>query len=177
MQMLAAGGIPCAGTHPSFEDDRAGPQQAIDREWFETLRGQAVKVLDPHINIIPDNVPVRVVWLNRRPSEQAVSITKMMVLVAGMPKPNSTRRNRLLDAVIKDTRVTKAALPAGPALYLDFEIILARPLAAAEKLAQFLGDAFTVNVPAMAAVVRPRQPQCAPDMSMEVSLMQEAGHA
>lgn len=175
MQMLAAGGLSCTGKYPAFEDDRAGLQKPIDREWFHTLGGQAVKVLDPHINRIPAGEHVRVIWLSRRPSEQCASIIKMMVHLEGAPEPNNKQRKRLLEALAKDTRegIRTVRELSSVFMVMNFEVILAQPLNMANAIAHYLRDIQELDVFAMAKVVRPRSPLCAPDMSMEINLMRK----
>lgn len=175
MQMLAAGGMVCVGRFPAFEDENT--ESEIDPDWFASLRGHAVKILDPQRVGIPQTRPARVIWLDRRPAEQAKSICKMLRLLESMPM-RSRHINTMQRALTTDRRLARSVIGDRPFLTLQFEETLARPLEAAQKLQQFIAPAFgphfQLDVQAMASAVRPRSPLCAPDLAMELSLTQES---
>jgi len=72
MQMLYAGGYPCVGTPPAFEEYPVGTIP------WNQVRGKAVKVVDTHIQFPPDYVECDVLRLYRKPEEQAKSFNKFM---------------------------------------------------------------------------------------------------
>lgn len=175
MQMLEAGGMPMTGIWPAFEaEESAGILDggSIDRAWLESVPGHAVKVLDPHRGSIPAGPDYRVIWCHRDHQEQAKSQTKFLAVMVGIPYSRDTVRtfarsyNKDLPAAM---RVLRACNPKG-VLELNFENILAYPAATAIDIANFCGG---MNAEAMAKAVRPRTPQCATGMAMELSLLQE----
>ena len=173
MHMLAAGGQPCVGTAPAFEVDEA---MSIDRSWFNSLRGQAVKVLNPHEVGIPDDVPRRTIYLERRVEEQAKSICKLLSLVDGRPVPSARYRRLMQDSLKRDNKTAKAMLrlPTGPKnsgrlIVMQFEEILAFPHQAARQLSM-MAMVGSFDVAAAAAIVQHRSPFCASDMAIELGL-------
>ena len=173
MHMLAAGGQPCEGTPPAFEVEEA---ISIDRSWFNSLRGKAVKVLNPQHVGIPDDVPRRTIYLERRVEEQAKSICKMLSLGGGAPVPSSRYRRLMQNSLIRDNKTARALMrqPTGSnctsqLLVMQFEEILAHPRESARKLAM-MAMVDTFDIGAAAAVVQQRSPFCATDMAIELQL-------
>lgn len=169
MQMLAAGGIACVGEAPAYEDART--EASVEAGWFETLAGQAVKILDPHLVGVPAaQWEAMVILLERRHSEQAKSMGKMLRLLEGLPieKRHVTRIEKSLRI---DSATVRSALSGLPQLRLQFEEVLANPMAAATAIENFLAPCFVVDTRRMAAAVRPRMSQCAPGLDMELSLI------
>lgn len=161
MQMLDAGGVPCLGKYPSFEaHDMVRP-------------GQAVKILDPQrADPTPYAIPpdARVIFLTRDPSEQARSLAKFTSIMVGLSYSRDQRR-ALAVQLRDDWRHARSAIGSRPLLVLSFESLLALPLVCARKLAEFVGGEFDVG--AAARQVRPRTPECAAGMDMEIALMKE----
>lgn len=174
MQMLHAGGMPCVpgDGFPAFEDRRTAVMGEINPVWFAGLAGKAVKVLDPHVNRIPSEVPVAVVWLDRNVREQARSQAKFLRLVAEVDVPSHYPR-ALAKALVRERGEAWEALPKEPALVLAFEGILASPARAAAALNAAVGG-LALDEAAMAGAVRERSPECAPGLDMETSLIQQA---
>ncbi len=170
MQMLEAGGFPCVGDFPSFEDMHVAVMGPIDRAWFLSHSGRAMKVLDPHQNLIPRDVPVRAIWLDRDVIQQARSHAKFLRLVAGMPIPDDYPRN-VAESLRKDRPGIYAYLGNGPVLTLTFERVLAAPAAMAAEINRFVCG--HLDESAMAKAVRWRPALCAPGMDMELSLIAE----
>jgi hypothetical protein len=164
MQMLHAGGVPCLGDYPAF-DGRATVQP-----------GQAVKILDPHRSApTPYAIPpgARVIWLDRDPSDQARSIVKFTRMLMGVNYSRDQRR-ALVKQLLGDRRKAMLAIGSRPLLVLSFDSLLANPNACARKLAEFVGGEFDggeFDVDAAARQVRPRSPDCAGGMDMELALM------
>ncbi|MGC1549863.1 MAG: hypothetical protein WA777_15180 [Rhodanobacter sp.] len=172
MQMLAAGGVQCTGEAPSYEDMHASG--AVDSDWFAMQGGKAVKVLDPHRAEIPRNVPSLVIWLDRRASEQAKSIAKMLEELEGLPRLNHWQRKQLHTQLAADTLKAIRSCHGLPTLVMQFEMILAKPEESATRIARHLREVADLDILKMAAAVRPRSPLCAPDLSMEITLANEA---
>lgn len=167
MQMLAAGGIPCVGQFPAFEDDRVKHQ--VTREAIESWRGLAVKILDPHRVGLPGDV--RVIWCARDPVQQARSHAKFAAATAGLRYTRDQRR-RLEASLVRDTRTCLRLIAPRPALVLGFQQLVLEPAKTARRIAEFIAGMPFDPIKA-AEVVRPRAPQCAPDLSMELALLGE----
>jgi hypothetical protein len=173
MQMLHAGGIPCVGQRPAFEDARTITD--IDQSLFNDWAGHAVKILDPHLAGVPAHIPAVAIFMQRRISEQAKSIAKFSHLVGGTPRWKSRQMALLEKGLISDMRAIRQVLEPIPTLMLQFEEVLARPHEAALQMARHIGVA--LDLLCMAAVVKARSPLCAPDVSMELQLVREAEEA
>jgi hypothetical protein len=167
MQMLAAGGIPTTPANgPAYETPETGQRRPIDPDWWASQRGRAVKVLDPHINAIPGNLPVLVFVLTRDEREQAISQIKMACFATrhAFDATTCTReRVRGMRALLRrDHRAMRMRLPV-PHHTLEFEDMIRRPRLMAGIMASRLYPWFpTVDTEAMAAVVRPRATACLP---------------
>ena len=75
MQMLEAGGMPCSGEYPAFEDEAGNLLLAdmLSLDYMQTLEGKAVKLLDPHRGKIPKGPEYHVLGCSRDYGEQARS--------------------------------------------------------------------------------------------------------
>lgn len=172
MQMLEAGGMPVTGEYPAFEASDIVTTRHIDAARLRGLSGHALKLLDPQRYTIPRGVSTHAIWCRRDPEEQAKSHAKFLREIVGLPTSRA-HRDSIERAFKKDTSIAICALrEAGVKHILDirFEDMLSRPRTTAEQIERFLGE---LDVDKMAAVVRPRDPDCAPDMSMELRLMAE----
>ena len=165
MQMLHAGGVPCTGRAPAFEDNAVGC--AVTPEYVAEHAGHAVKVLDPQRVGLPGNV--RVIWMDRNTDEQARSIAKFTELVHGVRYSREMRRS-LLASLRRDRIAAMRVIGQRPVMTLRFEEVLLAPLAAALLLRAFVAP-LPLNIDAAAAQVRSRSSACAPGLEMELSLM------
>lgn len=179
MQMLEAGGMPVTGEWPAFEVPETAAViggGTIDPAWIESAAGHAIKVLDPQRGHLPVGPPYRVIWCHRDPVEQGKSQAKFLAIMVGIPYSRDTAR-ALAKSYKKDLpeamRVLRACNPEG-ILELKFENILAAPLKTATDIASFCGG---LNAESMAKAVRPRSPRCAPDLGMELALLNEGKKA
>lgn len=172
MQMLAAGGMPCVGEAPAYEIPEVMNLPA-SWEFLEELPGKAVKILDPHLNTPKPGPAYRFIWVDRHPGEQARSIAKFLQVISGMAPLSRNDRKKLQRSLGKDRPLCLnllARLGGKPPLAIAFESILANPDVAGRRLSDFCGG---LDSKAMAAVVRPRPPQCLPYM-LEAELLKEA---
>jgi hypothetical protein len=173
MQMLHAAGMPMAGRWPSFEDDRFSVERvAVGIDTITSVSGCAIKVLDPHLVVLPRGPAYRAIWLTRDPVEQAKSQAKLLRLLSGVVIDRATRR-KLEHSYSSDELPALAALRAAGVptpLHLTFEALLANSRRAAENIASHCGLQ-ECRVPTMAAAVQQRRPQCAPDMALELALL------
>lgn len=168
MQMLAAGGVPCLGEFPAFEDDLA--REPMTAAFASACAGRAVKLLDPQRVGLPPGA--RVIWLDRDTAEQAKSFAKFLRMVAGRPCSRDQRRS-IERGLFADRREAMRSIGGRQVLKLCFEQLLAEPAAAASQLGAFT-DWPAFNAAAAAGAVRHRTPRCAPDMAMELRLLTEA---
>ncbi len=166
MQMLAAGGMPVVGEFPAFEECLQLPSGT---RALESLRGHAVKLLDPHRGPIPRGPRYRAVWLDRDPKQQALSMAKFLRGVAGI---SFKRRDvkRIAKAFCEDRPKALAGLRGAceDVVTLRFEDILADPLIAAVELEALVDQ--ELDVSAMARAVLPRDGACRPDLGIEAML-------
>jgi hypothetical protein len=172
MQMLHAGGVPCEGTPPDFEDDRSG-ELGFDQDWFAGLRGCAVKILEPHRLPLAAAPKRHVIWLTRNPAEQARSMLKM-IHVAFPSAPVDRRARRAMEASIErdEPRGRQAALGIALSfLPVRFEQLIEQPRTMANRLSAFCAPfGYALDPVAMAAVVRRRPSRCLAYM-MEVEIV------
>lgn len=170
MQMLAAGGMPCVGEPPAFEDARLEPGRHVDEAWFRGLIGNAIKVLDPHHVQLPKAATARVIWLNRDYREQAASQAKFLQAVAGIGgvEDVAIAFRRSMPA---ERKQALCALAGWPILEQAFEALILEPEAAAHAINAFVGG--HLDEAAMAHVVRRRPTECAPGLEMELELLAE----
>lgn len=174
MQALAAGGYPCVGEAPAFEDDRLADPRGV-REFALQCVGHAVKILDIHRNKVPLSVPADFILLTRDPVQQARSNAKFLRAVAGF---NTTRADveKLAASIPPDIEKASGLIferPDARLLGLRFEDVLAFTAHTMHAINTFVGGG--LDVQAMAAVVRQRGPECQPDLSIELSLMEALG--
>lgn len=180
MQMLAAGGLPCVGRAPAYEDQRAYGSH-IDAAWMATLQGQAVKVLDPHVSVPPPGLPYKVIWLDRLPKEQGKSQVKFLRLTMGLHHLTRADVAHFAASYRADRPHVEAVFRrlGAPVLRLRFEAILRNPKRAALEIIGHLGTALDADAMAAAVIARPQQ--CARGLEIETALIarameQEAAH-
>lgn len=162
MRMLAAGGVPTVGTYPDFEDDviLRLPGPAAQREFADKGTGRVVKLLDPHLRLLPSG-KYRCIFLRRDPTEQAKSMLKLI----GQPADRRARR-AMESTVVRDTahaaRTCRALDPEGEEL--TFEQLIANPRSSAVRLARIAGEAghARLDLDAMEACVIERPTACLP---------------
>jgi len=165
MQMLHRGGVACVGEWPAFEVPEV--RERVTPAFIEASRGKAVKVLDPHRVGLPGDV--RVIWLDRDHRQQARSHAKFLETMTGMRYDRAGRR-ALAASLVRDTHAAMGVIGSRPVMRMRFEQVLADPRMAAVWLGEFT-RAPGFDVGAAARAVRPRGPECAPDLAMEMMLM------
>lgn len=177
MQMLHAGGVPCAGRYPAFECPETSVE--VTPEFIAVNAGRAVKILDPQRVGIPGNV--RIIWLDRDTREQAKSHAKFARLMFGAHYDREQRR-RLEGALALDRRdvmrrfgppLWAGAPQRPPMMASSFESILQWPRGEAMRIFSFIG--MPLDIERAASIVRERSPRCAEGLDMELSLLEAAG--
>ena len=164
MHMLAAGGVDVVGAPPAYEVEEAS-RIPLSAAWLKSIDGRAVKVLDPHRSWRP-MIPARVIWLDRDEKEQARSQIKFL-RVMGVPVAGGSL-GKVRAALRADRKRCMAILTGHHRMMFRFEDILADPRREAARLTTFFP---AIDVEKAAAVVRARDPRCAPDLQIEVDLM------
>jgi hypothetical protein len=143
----------------------------IDPTWFASLRGRAVKVLDPHRNPPPPFGAYRAIWLARDLDEQAKSQAKFAAIMLGAQRPNRSALRRWARGLRIEQREAVATLGTHPRLDLTFEALVGDPDISVGRLCNFLRPTFgDLNPHAMLGAIRPRPPECAPGLDMEIAL-------
>lgn len=174
MQMLNAGGMPCAGEYPAFEAAESSGHlggASISAEWLASIPGHAVKILDPQNGRIPRSVCC-VIWCSRDYHEQARSQAKFAAMF-GMPVNRDTVR-AFEESYRRDKpAAVKSLLRTGTSGIMEvrFDDLLRNPQDEARKIADYCCT--TLDVEKMATQVRRRSPLCAPGMDMELTLIAE----
>lgn len=175
MQMLEAGGVPCVGEYPAFEDPRSCSLQ-FDWKWFSSCAGKAVKVLDPHHLDVPlHSVPCSVIWLDRDPTEQAKSQLKFANAFAPTQSDRNSRR-RWRASLERDRVPAMRAAGNGhmPWLTLTFEQLLSQRVESANRIfLHLLKENIAFDEVAGCQVIRDRDPFCRKDLGLELELINE----
>lgn len=176
MRMLDVGGIPCIGSHPGYEDDRAIIDDRPARDaFYRTLSGVAIKALDPHRWALPADLNAVVIWLDRDPIQQAKSAVKLMsYMMPGMVRMDRAAVRKLAKSYgIDRPRARRAGLvDTKPSLIVRFEHVLRDPKWVARLAGNFLQDWFpNFDAAAAAGVVHRRSPECL-DRPMELDYAQ-----
>lgn len=168
MQMLHAAGVPMYGDDavwPSFEAGEAQKLIRGDLTWLPKAEGRAVKVLDLHRgrHLPGPPVAIKAIWLDREPVEQARSHLKFLAAMLGQVDRSRAAVRAMARSIHKDRPRAQAVLATlrADVLRLDFEDLLASPVAAAERIARHVGG---LAVAPMADCVVPRAPECLPYM-------------
>ncbi len=171
MLMLRAGGIPWAdGSNPA-SGELTGPAARHPED--AAAPGRAVKIILADPRDTP-RIPAAasIIWMRRNPREQARSIRKFERLLI---KPAVQLPERLLISRLTDwTEIALADLDDRgiPVLEVWFEDALADPHGTATLLTRITPSLETAGA---AAVVQPRRPECAHDLSIELGLVAAAG--
>jgi hypothetical protein len=148
MQMLHAGGYPCAGEFPAFECFDIG-----QIPWGD-LQGKAVKAVDTQLQNPPSG-PCSVIRLRRNLVEQCKSINKWNNAF-GIP---SADEKRIHASLVRDYRTIDAWAADKNCLTLDFEQLIQHPRTAAQRIAEFVKDV-QLDVDAMGSAVIKRTTAC-----------------
>ncbi len=159
MQMLYAGGYPCEGEPPAFEEHVMG-----DIPW-EKCKDRAVKLVDAHLDLPPDG-PYDVLRLRRNPQEQARSYIKFSAAFGVPAVPIS----KLVGSMRRDYVAIDKWASQHRTLMLEFEDLITDPGGSALMLREWTGRPLRVD--RMAACVVKRRPECYPGL-LELSLIEK----
>ena len=177
MQMFAAGGLPCLGEYPMFEDHRTSAMGWNDSWMTEALlHHKVVKLLNPHLykKNLPKSLPAHYIWLDRDIDEQAKSWEKMRAGMRGLPdaikdKPFTAAMAKKMMLRHRD-KALGLLKSRGAVLCLTFEQIIGNPKVISEVLEHYTGC--ELDRTRMVQAVIPRGPACLPDL-LEADQMRE----
>lgn len=163
MQMLAAGGVTCAGLPPAYEPREAAPF-AFDPEWFRDQRGHAVKLINP-FRIPKIEAPAIVIWCQRDLMEQAKSQIKFASTLLPL-QVRSGAKEKMRRALADDQWRSLVHLSHLPMQRLQFENTIRDPIAAANVMIDFIApQGFQLDArKAAGAVVTARTTRCLPGL-------------
>lgn len=163
MQMLQAGGIGVLTDHARAADTdnprgylefERVKRLRTDRGWLDEAAGRAVKVIHLLLMELPDDRPYRVIFMHRPMVEvirsQAVMLDRSGRAGASIPPE---RLAQVFESQLAQVRAWLSARPCFEVLDLQHGEVVARPLAQAERMRDFLG--MPMDVQAMAAAVDP----------------------
>ena len=172
MQILSAAGLPCLGEYPSFECDAVNIGRDIPK--LLSMRGTAMKILDPHQSEWPVRFDAKIIWLNRDPTNQAKSQIKFLRLASGMSIPGGAWR--LIRSSLKVEKMDCCKwwnhCRTEP-LFVSFEDLLLKPTRECMQIAAFVGAEYSNALP---DCVLKRSPTCAKDLSIESLQIAQAEH-
>lgn len=145
------------------------PYESWDAEATEAR--QVVKWIDPHRFPWPVGEVGVVVWVDRDPTEVALSQVKMIATLRPDVTIDTARMPELVASLRSERAKARLSIPM-PKVDVRYEDVLADPLRQADLLARRLRPHVgRLDVAAMAGAVIARSPRCAPDMALEM------GHA
>jgi|GEM_PF-324283 len=149
MQMLNAGGYPCAGECPAFE-----PYPIGEIPW-NVCKGKAVKLVDAQLHMPHKLKKQKVILLSRDLTQQAKSFNKFIAAMTGMPP---TAKSALIRSYKKDYAVIGKWVKKQNAITIRFEDIIKNPQKTARIISDFSGK--NLDIEKMTQVVIPRGPEC-----------------
>lgn len=169
MQMLLAGGIPLHCE--SFISGESSDIFKLPKEtnWLKKCHGQAIKILEPLVFVLPRTFEYRFIVMHRNPAQQAKSFEKFMRYV-GAETDHPKYLETLESSFVREMPmiVNKYQMYPGRLKEISFEKLIENPIAIANELQAFLNQ--PLNVKSMAAIVQARSPDCLPNM-LEMDLI------
>lgn len=163
MKMLAAGGLPplTDNIRSADEDNPKGYYEfervkklKEDRDWLPDAKGKAVKVISALLMQLPAGYEYRVIFMRRNMSEILAS-QRQMLIRRGEPADaiSDADMAALFDKHLRQVESWLAAQPNMRALGVNYNDLVAAPLAGAERVNAFLGG--WLDVAKMAGAVDP----------------------
>ena len=163
MRMLEAGGVPPVvdGERKANADNPMGyyefePVKALkeDSSWVADSTGQAVKVIYKLVYDLPNNVPYRIVFM-QRDIEEVLSSQEKMMRRDGLD-PDTIGRDLLFNLFqtdVMDFRRWAEVQGNIQIMYADYRRMVDEPEEMSRHIAEFLGQ--DLDIQAMASVVDP----------------------
>lgn len=163
MQMLNAGGVPCVGEYPAFEQYRVN-----DVPW-EAVKGKAVKLVNSEVQLPPSSLDARAIVTSRSLIQQTLSTDKFMRYVHGIGfRDLSQLKDSIMNSYVDITEyIRKENMEC---LHLKFEDVITDALGAARRISKYLEGEVECDPEVMAKVVYERDPECYDGM-LELKLL------
>ncbi|MGQ9814813.1 MAG: sulfotransferase family protein [Candidatus Roseilinea sp.] len=163
MKMLAAGGLPplTDNIRSADEDNPKGYYEfervkklKEDCAWLPDAKGKAVKVISALLMQLPAGYEYRVIFMRRNMSEILAS-QRQMLIRRGEPADTISDADMaaLFDKHLRQIESWLASQPNMPTLSVNYNNLIAAPLAGAERVNAFLGG--RLDVAKMAGAVDP----------------------
>ncbi|MGQ9903686.1 MAG: sulfotransferase family protein [Anaerolineae bacterium] len=154
MKMLAAGGLPplTDNIRSADEDNPKGYYEfervkklKEDCAWLPDAKGKAVKVISALLMQLPAGYEYRVIFMRRNMSEILAS-QRQMLIRRGEPADaiSDADMAALFDKHLRQIESWLASQPNMPTLSVNYNDLIAAPLAGAERVNAFLGGRLDV---------------------------------
>jgi len=161
MQMLTAGGLQAYSDGERTPDDdnprgyyehAAVKRLAVDNSWLPSATGMVVKVIAQLLHYVPDELPCRVVFVERNLDEvlrsQATMLERSGQPGAGVP---AAQLSKVFETQLASVRAMLTKRKEMAVLGFDYARVVENPSDTANQLAAFLDGG--LDTKAMAAVV------------------------
>lgn len=163
MQMLQAGGCSIVTDGRRSADD-SNPKGYFelervknlpgekDRSWLAEHRGKAIKVIAPLLGLIPKNIPLKVIFM-QRPAKEILDSQRRMLEREKKPGAEGKTESLMRVYAAQLTGVNNLARihPSMEIHPVDYLATVKNPLVVAESIARFLGSALDTKAMSMAA--------------------------
>lgn len=172
MRMLHAGGMAVYADNKSSFETAKIIGLPKDSAWLSECYGMAVKLLDPLKYTPPRHINYRFIWMRRIP----VQVAQSQIKYISLSKPIDGRLGnviRIANAVEHNTKKSIDMLckyRGSDVIIIDFEDVLAQPIAMVGKVAGFVD--MNLDRKKMADAVIERGPDCLKGM-LELDIIKE----
>lgn len=170
MRMLYAGGLDTIGNKVAFEDNRATFIGKKDY-WLSEAQGKAIKILDMHRQVLPDEFEYKIIWMKRNYTEQGKSNVKLLRMMAKIDVPNMAYK-KFADSYPAEEKRFLQKMKERNIEYaiFEFEKILNNPILYSLSIRDFL-ELEQLDWAKMAGIVKMRDPKCAEGIDQEISYL------
>jgi hypothetical protein len=162
MKMLEAGGLPLVmdGLRVADEDNPKGYYEdervkdlaeMPDKRWLSEARGKAIKVISFLLRQLPAQNNYRVIFMRRDIEEILASQQKMLERRGEADSSEDRRMAQLFEADLFRARYLMKRAPQFEFLEIHYRDVLVDPVAAAERIREFVG--LPLDVDEMISVV------------------------
>ena len=162
MRMLDAGGLPVLtdykrlpdASNPQgyYEFERVKKLRKGDREWLESARGKAIKVISALLEFLPPMYSYKILFMQRNIIEVLSSQREMLIHL--QQNTDSVSNEQFISSFQKHTSRVEVWVSQQPMMeicHVSYNDLLANPRIQLEKIQQFLG--LPLDLESMAQVV------------------------
>ena len=150
MKMLEAGGMELVvdnirtadEDNPKgyYEDERVKDLAEMeDKDWLDGARGKVIKVVSSLLNSLPASNAYKVVFMRRNLHEVLASQTKMLARRGEESHTDDQDLLTMYESHLEKVQFQLRFRPYFEALYLDYANVVAEPVQAARRVADFVG--------------------------------------